>query len=183
MNKKRLCGMICVITMIGLIATSVTVVSFNSREIVQDLEIRNPGGTNGTVFVVFRPGVTSFNQDIVNEFIRGLVDSDWRVEVTTSSPETPTNVSTYDLVVLGSPVNGAKPHQSMLDYLARANFSGKPVVLILTSGGEDGPGMIYFENATMDAQGVVLSEFQYTIFEAGVGNMAYTAGTEVTLSP
>ena len=182
MNKKRLCGLICVISVIGMIATSVTVVSLNSREIVQDVEIRNPDGTNGTVFVVFRPGVTSFNQDIVNEFIRGLLDSDWRVEVTTSSPETPTNVTAYDLIVLGSPVNGGMPHQSMLDYLARADFGGKPVVLILTSGGEDGPGMSYFENATMDANGVVLSEFQYTIFEAGAGNMAYTAGTEITLS-
>jgi hypothetical protein len=183
MDKKRICALICVISMVGLIASSVVILGLNGLEIIRDVEIRNPDGSTGTVFVVFRPGVSRFNEDIINDFIRGLVESDWRVEVTTCSAQTPTNVTAYDLVVMGSPVNGGKPHQSMLDYLARANLAGKPVVLILTSGGEDGPGMSYFENATIDANGVVLSEFQFILLEASAGDSAYTAGTQVTLEP
>lgn len=181
MNKKRICGLTCVILIAGLIVTTMIVVSLNSAEIIRDLEIQNPDGSEGTVFVVFRPGLTSFNEDIVNEFIRGLVDSDWRVEVTTSSQQTPINVTAYDLIVLGSPVNGGKPHESMLGYLTRVDFEGKPVVLILTSGGLGGPGIDYFKNATIDANGVVHSAMQFQLFEADARNRAYTAGTEISL--
>lgn len=175
--------MTCIILVAGLILSVVVVTSLNSVEIVRDLKIENPDGATGTAFVVFRPGLTGFNEGVVNEFVRGLVDSDWRVEVTTSSGQTPTNVTGYDLIVLGSPTNGAKPHASMLDYLTRVDFLGKPVILILTSGGLGGTGLDYFRNATIDANGVVLSAFQYMIFEADAGSRAYTAGTEVSLTP
>ena len=181
MSKKRICSLICVITIVGLIVTTVIVVSLNSAEIIRDVEIQNPDGTKGIVFVVFRPGLTSFNEDVVNEFIRGLVDSDWRVDVTTTSQHTPTNVTMYDLIVIGSPTNGGKPHESMLGYLTRADFEGKPVVLILTSGGIGGTGLDHFKNATIDANGMVHSAFQYQIFEADAGDRAYTAGTEISL--
>jgi len=181
MNKKRICGLTCVILIAGLITSVVIITSLNSAEIIREVEIQNPDGATGTVFVVFRPGLTSFNENVVNEFIRGLVDSDWRVEVTTSSQQTPTNVTAYDLIVLGSPVNGGKPHEAMLAYLTRADFEGKPVVLILTSGGIGGTGIDYFENATIDANGVVLSALQFQIFESDAGSRAYTAGTEISL--
>ncbi|MGY5858949.1 MAG: hypothetical protein RTU63_06245 [Candidatus Thorarchaeota archaeon] len=181
MNKKRICSLICVTSIVGLIASTVIIVSINSRETIRDLEIQNPDGLEGTVFVVFRPGVTSFNEDIVNEFIRGLVDSDWRVEVTTTSTQTPTNVTGYDLIVLGSPVNGGMPHESMLVYLTRIDFEGRPVFLILTSGGAGGPGLSHFRNATVDVNGIIHGEIQYHLFESGARNSAYTAGTEVTL--
>jgi hypothetical protein len=181
MSKRRICSLICVITIVGMVATTAIILGFNGRATIRDVEVQNPDGTTGTVFVVFRPGVTSFNEEIVNEFIRGLIGSDWRVEVTTTSQQTPTNVSAYDLIVLGSPVNGGMPHQSMLDYLARVDFEGKPVVLILTSGGEDGPAMGYFRNETTYANGTVYAEYQYVLFEQGARNRAYTDGNEVTL--
>ena len=181
MNKKRICGMTCVILIAGLITSFVVITALNSIETIRDVEIRNPDGSKGTVFVVFRPGLTSFNEDIVNEFIRGLIASDWRVEVTTTSQQTPTNVTGYDLIVLGSPTNGAKPHASMLDYLTRADFEGKPVVLILTSSGIGETGIEHFRNATIDANGVVLSELLFQIFETGARDRAYTAGTEISL--
>lgn len=181
MSKKRICGLTCVILVVGLIVSIIIVTSLNNVEIIRDLEIQNPDGITGTVFVVFRPGLTGFNEGVVNEFIRGLVDSDWRVEVTTSSSQTPTNVTSYDLIVLGSPTNGAKPHASMLEYLTSVDFLGKPVVLILTSGGLGGTGLDYFTNATNDANGVVISSMQFAIFEADAGTRAYTAGTEISL--
>ena len=183
MNKKRICGLTCIIVIAGLIISGVVIVNLNSAEIVRDVVIHNPDGSTGTVFVVFRPGLTGFNEGVVNEFVRGLVDSDWRVEVTTSSSVTPTNVTGYNLIVLGSTTNGAKPHASMLDYLTRVDFEGKPVVLILTSGGIGGSGIDYFTNATTDANGVILSTLQFQIFEADAGSRAYTAGTEVSLEP
>jgi hypothetical protein len=180
MSKKRICSLICVITVVAMVVSTAIVLGLNSRATIRDVEVQNPDGATGTVFVVFRPGVTSFNEEIVNEFIRGLIDSDWRVEVTTTSQQTPTNVSAYDLIILGSPVNGGKPHQSMLDYLSRVDFDGKQVVLILTSGGEDGPAMGDFRSAAVSAGGTIYGEYQYVLFEQGARSRAYTDGTEVT---
>lgn len=180
MSKKRMCGLTCIILIAGLMVTTMVIVGFNSREIVREVDVQNPNGATGTAFVVFRPGVTSFNEAIVNHFIQGLVDSDWRVEMTTTSQQTSTNVTGYDLIVLGAPVNGAQPHQSMQIYLARADFEGKPVVLLLTSGGEDATDSLdIFRNATIQANGVIHSELHYWLFESGAENKAYTAGTEI----
>jgi len=181
MRKRRFCMLLLVITITGLFATAGIVLALNSREIVRAVEVRNPTGSKGTVFVVFRPGVTGFNEDIVNAFIRGLIASDWRVEVTTSSQQTPTNVTAYNIIVLGTPTNGGKPHQSMLDYLARVNFGGKSVILILTSGGDGLDSMGYFRDATINANGTVLTELRFQLFEAGAADRAYTAGTEVAV--
>lgn len=182
-NKKRICSLICIIGIVGLIASAVVIVSLNSAETIRDVEIQNPDGTTGTAYVVFRPGVTTFNEDIVNAFIRGLVDSDWRVEVITTSEETPTNVTGYDLIVLGCPVNGGQPHTAMLAYLAHADFEGKPVQLILTSARISETGIASFRNETINANGVVHGEFLAELFDTTSASRAFTAGTEVTLSP
>ena len=160
-----------------------TVVSLNSAEIIRDVEIQNSDGSKGTVFVVFRPGLTGFNEGVVNGFIRGLVDSDWRVEVTTSSQQTPTNMTAYDLIVLGSPSNGDQPHQTMQDYLTRVDFEGKPVVLIFTCAGIIRDGMNSFRNATLDANGQIHSELIYQIIESDAADRAYTAGSEISIEP
>jgi len=149
---------------------------------IRELEIQNPDGATGTVFVVFRPGVTGFNEGVVNEFVRGLVDSDWRVEMTTTSIETPTNVTGYDLIVLGTPVNGGQPHAAMIEYLTRVDFLGKPVVLIVTSGGDSAePAFNVFRNATINANGTIHGEFHAWLLESNAASRAYTAGTDVTL--
>lgn len=160
-----------------------TVVTLNSAEIIRDVEIQNSDGSKGTVFVVFRPGLTGFNEGVVNGFIRGLVDSDWRVEVTTSSQQTPTNMTAYDLIVLGSPSNGDQPHQSMQDYLTRVDFEGKPVVLIFTCAGLVRDGMNRFRNATIEANGQIQSELIYQIAESDAPDRAYTAATEISIEP
>jgi hypothetical protein len=41
--------------------------------------------------------------------------------------------------------------------------------------------MGYFRNATINANGTVLSELRFQLFESGAADRAYTAGTEVTL--
>ena len=181
MNKKRICCLLCVISIAGLAVTAMIVVTFNSQEIIRDVETYNSTGTKGSVFVVFRPGLTSFNEDVVDGFVSGLVDADWRVEITTSSQQTPTNVSAYDLIVLGSPTNGAQPHQAMQDYLTRVNLLGKPVVLIITSGGIGLNAVTSFRNSTINANGIVHSELMFHIFESDAIDRAYTAGTEISL--
>lgn len=168
--------------MVGLIVTTMVIVSLNFRDDIRDLDTRNPDGITGTVFVAFRAGVTSFNEDIVNEFVRGLIEQDWSIDITTTSTETPTNVTGYGFVVLACPVNGGMPHQFMLDYLARANFEGKPIVLILTSGGENSTAaMEIYRQTTVGANGVVHTELPYWLLDGTAFASAYADGSEFSL--
>ncbi len=168
--------------MVGLIVSTMVVVSLNFREDVRDVTTLNPDGTTGNVFVAFRTGVTGFNEDITNEFVRGLIELDWQIDITTTSPETPTNFSEYDFVVLACPVNGGSPHQFMQDYLARVDFDGKPIVLILTSGGENSTAaMDIYREAVIEANGVVHTELPFWLMDGTAFSKAYVAGSEFSL--
>jgi hypothetical protein len=69
----------------------------------------------------------------------------------------------------------------MLAYLSRVDLGGKPIVLILTSGGAGGPGLNHLGNATEDANGVVGLRLQYTILEFDAASRAYTTATEIMI--
>jgi flavorubredoxin len=72
-------------------------------EIIRDFETLNPDGLEGEALVVFRPGISLFQEDMTNAFVEGLVEKDWIVNITTSSSQTPINIHDYDLLVLGTP--------------------------------------------------------------------------------
>lgn len=107
-----------------------------NKEVVSPVEVRNPEGKTGTALVVDHPGRGSFHVQVVAGFVEGLVDSGWRVEIATMSTQAPTDLSGYDLLVLGSPTYWFTPSWPMRRYLARlGNFEGRRVVTIVTGMG------------------------------------------------
>ena len=107
-----------------------------NREIVSDLQILNPGGKGGTALVVYHPGKSDFQRRVFAGFAEGLVSNGWRVEITTPSPQTPTELTGYDLLVLGGATYGFKPNQPIQRYLSRlGDLGGKPTVTIITALG------------------------------------------------
>jgi hypothetical protein len=107
-----------------------------NKEVVSPVEVRNPEGEAGTALVVDHPGRGSFHVQAVAGFVEGLVNSGWRVEVTTMSAQAPTDLSGYDLLVLGSPTYWFTPSWPMRRYLTRlGNLEGRHVVTIITGMG------------------------------------------------
>jgi hypothetical protein len=110
--------------------------SWINMEVVTALEILNPAGETGTALVVYHPGKSSFQRDVVYAFAEGLVSNGWRVEITAASSEAPTDLSGYDLLVLGAPTYDwlpAKPIQAYAKGLG--DVSGKPAVTIISGAG------------------------------------------------
>ena len=58
-------------------------------------------------------------KDVVYAFADGLVENDWRVEVTTASSQAPTDLSAYSLLVLGSPVYADIPSATIKRHVER----------------------------------------------------------------
>ena len=107
-----------------------------NREVVSDLQTLNPEGERGTALVVYHPGKSGFQRRVFAGFAEGLVSNGWRVEMTTPSTQTPTDLAGYDLLVLGGATYGFKPNQPIQTYIRRlGDLGGKPTVTIITALG------------------------------------------------
>ncbi len=92
-------------------------VSIN-KDVVTPLEIVNTEGKQRAL-VVYQQGLSSGPKDAAYTFADGLVASGWRVEITTASPEAPSNLSDYKLLVLAYPIYGARPGEVATRYVDR----------------------------------------------------------------
>lgn len=110
--------------------------SGRNREVASEVTTLNPEGETGAALVVYHPGKSDFQRRVFAGLAEGLVSNGWRVEMTTPSPQTPTDLSGYDLLVLGGPTYGFTPNRPIQKYLSRlGDLGGKPTATIITALG------------------------------------------------
>jgi hypothetical protein len=69
---------------------------------------------------------------VVSGFVEGLVAGGWRVETAKASGQAPTDLSGYDLLVLGNPTYWFVPNWPIRRYLDRlGDLAGQPTVTII----------------------------------------------------
>ena len=135
------------------------------REVATGIEVLNPEGGAGTALVVYHPGRFGFGERVRAAFVEGLVSNGWRVETTTASALAPTDLSTYDLLVVSGPTYWFSPSRPMLSYLRRLrDTTGKPVATILTAMGAGERSNAILQKAVQAAKGeLVVSLLLYTV--------------------
>ena len=90
--------------------------------------------------IVYHPGRSDLQAQAVRGFADGLVEMGWRVDLTTASAETPTDLTGYRLLVLGAQSCTWAPAQPVQAYMRQlGNLDGLPVAAILSGLGETGP--------------------------------------------
>lgn len=125
-----------------------------NKETVSEVEVQNPEGDRGTAFVVYHPGRGSFHRRVIAGFVEGLVTNGWRVEVVTASAQAPTDLSSYDLLVLGSPIYWFAPSWTIQRYLRRLpDLGGQRTVTIITGLGAAGRSSATMEKLVLAANG------------------------------
>jgi flavodoxin len=108
-----------------------------NREGASEVEVRNPEGDAGTALIVYHGGKGGFTERVTAAFAEGLVSNGWRVETTTASARAPTDLSGYDLLVVGGATYGFTPNRPIRDYVRRlGDLGGKPTATIITGWGE-----------------------------------------------
>ncbi|MCP4405998.1 MAG: hypothetical protein GY801_52985 [bacterium] len=128
--------LVVLIAVAAAIAVGGTVHYGRNKEVVSEVETLNTGGDVGTAFVVYHAGKSDFQQKVISGFAEGLVSSGWRVELTTASEQTATNLSAYDLLVLGGPTYTFMPNKPIQRYLKRVgDLGGRRTATILTAMG------------------------------------------------
>ena len=129
-----------------------------NAETVSGIEVQNPAGEVGTALVVDHPGQGSFHARVVSGFVEGLVAGGWRVETITASGQAPTDLSGYDLLVLGSPTYWFAPSWPIRRYLDRlGDLVGQVTVTIITGMGAGERSAFLMQRKVQEANGELVS--------------------------
>ena len=149
----------------ALTAAVVLSYAWLNKEIVSEIEVWNPAGDKGTALLVYHPGKGGFGQRVTSALVEGLISNGWRVERTTPSAQAPTDLSGYDLLVLGGPTYWFTPSRPIHRYLRRlGDLAGKRTVTIITGLGAGDRSNSIMENDVQEANGdLVKSLLLYTI--------------------
>jgi flavorubredoxin len=120
-----------------VLAVAVTITAWvEFHEVVSPVRVLNPEGEGGTALVVYQKGLRDFQPKVAFAFAEGLVSEGWRVEATTVSSRAPTDISGYDLLVIGWPTYWFNPSLPVRRYLRRiGDLKGKNTVIICTAAG------------------------------------------------
>jgi hypothetical protein len=107
------------------------------REIAAPIETLNAAGEK-SVLVVYHPGTTDFAKNITYTYAEALSANGWRVDVSTVSSQTPTDLSKYSLLVLNWAIYDLNPAPTMTNYIHRiGNLNNINITIITISGGMD----------------------------------------------
>jgi flavorubredoxin len=125
-----------------------------NKEVVSEIKSLNPEGDGGTALVVYHPGKSDFQHRVFSGFVEGLVSRGWRVEITTPSFRAPTDLSGYDLLVLGGPTYWFTPNRPIRRYLSRlGDLGGQRTVTIITALGAGERSTSVMEKQVREANG------------------------------
>lgn len=107
------------------------------REVNLPIDTLNAGGAK-TALVIYHPGLTDFAKNITYTFADGLVSSGWRVDVATASPQAPTSLQNYSLLVLCWPIYDFNAAPTITSQVQRfGNLNGVNTVIVAVGGGLD----------------------------------------------
>jgi len=128
---------IFLIILLTLIIVSASLLAYASfvmnNDVVSELVIKNPQGSK-TALILYHPGLSSFSHEVSYAFADGLIQNNWRVEITTPSIEAPTDLSKYDLLVVASNTYGFSPDTPTTRHLERIGDVNEIEVVLLTLG-------------------------------------------------
>jgi hypothetical protein len=157
-KRIKVAIIVIVLLVVGFFGSVGILSIIGNMEHVSDVQVENPGGNAGVAFVVYQPGISNFQEQVTNAFVNGLISNDWRVEITTASSQTPTDLSSYDLLVLGSPIYADTPLRPIMDYVSNVDdLEGMDTVILLTGGagtGAEAPNIL--GNHVQEANGIVV---------------------------
>lgn len=134
-EKKKILVLFLGLFIISILTFAFLMV-FPQMEKVTELETINAHGETGKILVIYHPGLSNFQKNITDSFVKGLIENDYVIDITTASSKAATEIDAYDLIVLGSPTYGFSPAKPIEDYIKRVgDFKDKKIVILLTGLG------------------------------------------------
>ena len=151
-----------------------------NRDVVSGIDVNNSDGGK-TALVVYQPGFSSFPKDASYAFTDGLASSGWRVEITTASPQAPSDLSKYSLLVVGFPSYGSTPGTAIVNYVNRVeNLDGINTVIISCAGGTSRTSIDTLKQQVQAANGTFYDGLALSNQDSSAIQSARQAGSNIT---
>jgi hypothetical protein len=134
-----------------------------NTEFVSPVTTLGGDGNAGRALIVHHRGrgPSQFQARVPRAFAEGLQAQGWQVDITTASRQTSTDLSGYDLLVLGAQAYNWCPARPVVDYVDRVGeLRGKPVVVIVSGGGMTERAMRVLQTRIVKAGGVVVDAIE-----------------------
>lgn len=113
--------------------SQVEAVSEGTRLIGKQLTFQTGREGVPRALVVYYPSQTS--EEVALQMAKGIHDAGYDVIVDQPGPDLSTDLTPYNIVVLGSPVERFQVESDLINYVKRVgDFSGKKVILFSTGG-------------------------------------------------
>lgn len=107
------------------------------REVQTDVDVLNPDGTK-TALVIYHPGLSDYAKNVTYTYAEALATNGWAVEITTASPQAPTYITKYSLLVLGWAIYDFNPAPTITNQIHRiGNLNSINTTVIILGGGLD----------------------------------------------
>lgn len=152
--KKMVIIVLIAFTIIVASLSGFTIFKINN-DYVDEIDVLNANGSQ-TALIIYHPGFSSFMKDTSYAFAEGLVENDWKVEITTASSQAPTDLSDYSLLVLGSGVYADNPSPTIKRHVERiGNLQSIDTVLLITSGFGRGTAEAQMQQTVEEHNGII----------------------------
>jgi hypothetical protein len=157
---KKTWIMVSIFLIVLLVLWNMVLLGYMNHEVKSEVKTINPTGTTGTALVVYHPGRSDFQETVNTAFAEGLAEKGWSIDMTTASSEAPTDLSKYDLLVLGTPTYDWAPSGRIKKYLkGLSDLGGKPTVIIVSAAGSSDQSVPTMEKLVQQANGKLIKSF------------------------
>ncbi len=107
------------------------------REVTSPIETLNASGSKSAL-VIYHPGLTDYARNITYTYAEALAANGWKVDISTVSAQTPTDISNYSRLVLTWAIYDFNPAPTITNYVHRiGNLNGIDTTIITIGGGLD----------------------------------------------
>ena len=157
------------------------------HEVSSKVEVLNPENKKGTALVIYQKGLRDFQTKVAFAFAKSFVANKWRVEITTVSPLAPTQLSSYDILVIVWPTYFFSPSLQIRRYLRKiGDLEGKRIIIICTATGAPAGSCEKMKSLVQGANGNVVKFVTLYTMRPNEGNgdplaIAANIGKEIQL--
>ena len=107
------------------------------REISSEVDVLNADSAKKAL-MIYHPGLSDFAKNVTYTYAQALAAGGWRVEVVTANSQAPTDISKYQLLVLGWAIYDFNPAPTITNQIHRiGNLNGIDTAIIIMGGGID----------------------------------------------
>jgi flavorubredoxin len=99
--------------------------------------LKPEGDVVAKALIVYHPGGSGYAEDVAHWIGEGLRSNGWEVDLDRANSSTVTDLTTYNLLCVGSPTYAGKPRPPIVSYLERVQgLQGKKSVSFGTAAGD-----------------------------------------------